>query len=692
MVAAERRFADAEASGRLADRDAAIVDAVETIHAVSGTLPGRARLAIATGRALRQRWRGSYAIDDLRAAVTLLGEAEAESSGHPEWPAAAAELARALVTLATAIEIGAAVEPGPSGVPLAPLEVAARAEDLAQGAVAAAPEGSTVAADAAYALGAALWARGDLDGAVEWLSRSEDPGARWLQARALATRYNVAGEDSDLESARALLDAAAHDERAPREAFEAARFHGFWAAERDDWNEAADAWLLALRLREKLRRTQREELRERQWLVEAGALPSRAANALVRASRPEEAVGVLDAALFTEIADRLGSPQIPALDGFAAITKLAESEPLVYLVVTPGGGQALIVAGGAVRAVELKQLNSGELYNRLIAYVTLYRRWQTTLSPDGFARWTDELERVSTWLWSAVMEPVLDALPLGTTALTVIPDGTLGLLPLHAAGDALDRVRIRFAPNASALARAARAADAGGALVVAAPAVPDLPPLPYAAAEAHAVAALLQEPVALVGQEAGVEAVASRLAGRGVVHFACHAMTRFDDPGRSALTMGDGQPLTLARMLSLQLEGTRLAVLSACESGMPEVIVPEEKTSLAAGLMLAGVAGVVASLWAVGDQSTMLLVTRLHELRARGADPCSALHGAQTWLRDSTAAALGRWAGDRADEMARVGAPEADVARMAAAVERLGGQERPFAARVHWAGFTYIGA
>jgi CHAT domain-containing protein len=604
----------------------------------------------------------------------------------------AAELARTLVALATAIEIGATAEPGPSGAPLAPGDVAARAEDLARRAVAAAPQGAPEAADAAYALGAALWARSDLDGAVEWLSRSEDPGARWLWARALATRYDVAGNAADLDAARELLDAAARDELAPREAFEAARFRGFWAAQRDDWDEAADAWLLALGLRERLRRAQREELRERQWLLEAGRLPSLAADALVRASRSAEAVGALDAALFTEIADRLGSPQTPALEGFAAIAGWAATEPLVYLVVTPDCGQALIVADGAVRAVELEELNGDELHDQLVAYATLYRRWQATQSPEGFARWTDQLERVSAWLWPAVMEPVLDALPAGTTAVTVIPDGMIGLLPLHAAGDALDRVRVRFAPNASALARSARAADAGGALVAAAPAVPDLTPLPYAAAEAHAVAALLPAPVVLVGPEAGVEAVESSLAGCAVVHFACHAMTRFDDPGASALTLGDGRQLTLARMLSLELPDTRLAVLSACESAMPEVIVPEEKTSLAAGLMLAGVAGVVASLWAVGDQSTMLLVTRLHELRARGAGACSALHEAQRWLRDSTATALGQWAGERADEMARAGAPEADVARMAAAVEGLGDEERPFAARYHWAGFTYIGA
>jgi CHAT domain-containing protein len=276
--------------------------------------------------------------------------------------------------------------------------------------------------------------------------------------------------------------------------------------------------------------------------------------------------------------------------------------------------------------------------------------------------------------------------------VTVVTDGVLGLLPLHAAGDTLDRLRIRMAPNAAVLARAAVRADARDALIVAAPDVPNEAPLPFAAAEAHAVATLVPRAEVLVGADAGAPAVEARLAGRRVAHIACHGKTRFDDPGESRLILGDGRPLTLRRLLKVRLTGTRLVVLSACESGMPEVVVPQEKTSLAAGLMLAGVAGVVASLWAVGDRSTMLLMTRLHELREHGADACTALHEAQRWLRDASPHTLGEWTAERAEAMAQADTPEPHVARMKAAGEELGDAARPFAGRFHWAGFSYVGA
>jgi CHAT domain-containing protein len=64
-------------------------------------------------------------------------------------------------------------------------------------------------------------------------------------------------------------------------------------------------------------------------------------------------------------------------------------------------------------------------------------------------------------------------------------------------------------------------------------------------------------------------------------------------------------PLTLDRILQLELPHVRLAVLSTCESGIQGVSLPEEKFSLANGLVEAGVCGVIASLWQVDDRSTV---------------------------------------------------------------------------------------
>src|SRR5436309_4025668 len=58
---------------------------------------------------------------------------------------------------------------------------------------------------------------------------------------------------------------------------------------------------------------------------------------------------------------------------------------------------------------------------------------------------------------------------------------------------------------------------------------------------------------------------------------------------------------------------------------------------LPAGLLQAGVAGVVGSMWSVNDASTMMLMTRFYELwRKGGMEPVAALRAAQLWVRDTT--------------------------------------------------------
>jgi CHAT domain-containing protein len=89
-----------------------------------------------------------------------------------------------------------------------------------------------------------------------------------------------------------------------------------------------------------------------------------------------------------------------------------------------------------------------------------------------------------------------------------------------------------------------------------------------------------------------------------------------------------------------------LVALSACETGLTEFRrLPDEAIGLPAGLLLAGTPGVVATLWAVNDLSTALLMIKFYELLLKGAPqsgagpllPAQALCGAQRWLRAVTA-------------------------------------------------------
>lgn len=96
------------------------------------------------------------------------------------------------------------------------------------------------------------------------------------------------------------------------------------------------------------------------------------------------------------------------------------------------------------------------------------------------------------------------------------------------------------------------------------------------------------------------------------------------------------EPLTLRDLLRGSPLDARLAVLSACETAVPGVDLPDEVVSLPTGLLQAGAAGVVGSLWAVSDLSTMVLMARFYALwRSDGLDPPEALRRAQQWVRDT---------------------------------------------------------
>jgi CHAT domain-containing protein len=108
-------------------------------------------------------------------------------------------------------------------------------------------------------------------------------------------------------------------------------------------------------------------------------------------------------------------------------------------------------------------------------------------------------------------------------------------------------------------------------------------------------------------------------------------------PLESGLLLAQDDWLTLRDLLAQRIPGSRLAVLSACETGIPGTELPDEVIGLPTGLQQVGVAGVIASLWSVSDISTALLVTRFYHLwRGDGLEPPEALRQAQIWLRDTT--------------------------------------------------------
>ena len=280
----------------------------------------------------------------------------------------------------------------------------------------------------------------------------------------------------------------------------------------------------------------------------------------------------------------------------------------------------------------------------------------------------------------------------------LVPCGRLGALPILAApygsapGCLLDDFALELTPSASVAeaVRSARPEDGGRRYVAVADTRPAEAPLRWAAPEVLDVARAALADAPLVGPAATRERVVDAIRGADVVHLACHGHFDVAAPERSRLVLADGD-LAVTEMLSARLlEGVRLVIASACESGAADVTgLPDEATGLPAALLQAGAAHVLGTLWPVSDLSAALLVSRVAEACLDpGADPAAELATAQRWLRDlgrgEALTAARRLAGD-------AGATRPELEDDLAWLE-LAAPDRPFAAPRHWAPFVLFGA
>jgi len=131
-------------------------------------------------------------------------------------------------------------------------------------------------------------------------------------------------------------------------------------------------------------------------------------------------------------------------------------------------------------------------------------------------------------------------------------------------------------------------------------------------------------------------------------------------------------------------------VLSACETSVSGDILPDEAVSLPTGLLQAGVAGVIASHWAVPGTVTALLMSHFYRLwRVEALHPREALRRAQMWVRDTPREAQ---VAQLKDEMANASTREArDSAQSLWRDLVLQPPDESFHA-VDWAAFAYVGA
>jgi CHAT domain-containing protein len=112
-----------------------------------------------------------------------------------------------------------------------------------------------------------------------------------------------------------------------------------------------------------------------------------------------------------------------------------------------------------------------------------------------------------------------------------------------------------------------------------------------------------------------------------LLHFATHARIEPQTPHWSRILLAD-EDLTVLDIMALRLRA-RLVTLSACSSALGEIGRGDELIGLARAFFYAGARALVASLWAVEDESTVALMTQFYQNLRAGNSIADALRAAQ---------------------------------------------------------------
>lgn len=303
-----------------------------------------------------------------------------------------------------------------------------------------------------------------------------------------------------------------------------------------------------------------------------------------------------------------------------------------------------------------------------------------------------DVREIARSLDEQVMRPVRPLLG-GARRLVVAPAGALALVPFGALVDEdgqwlVERYAISYVTSGRDLLMQDDAAPARGEpVVVAAPdfgargeaadaagvlARVTFPPLSGTREEADALAKVWPKATVLTGADATEAAVRAVHAPR-VLHLATHGFFLGGDAGNGAgkralvlegvagaappappnplLGSGvalaganqhasaadasgahDDGVLTATEAAGLDLVGTKLVVLSACETGIGRVDGAEGVTGLRRALVIAGAEAVVMSLWKVDDAATRDLMVAYHRELAKGGGRSESLRSAELAL------------------------------------------------------------
>lgn len=274
------------------------------------------------------------------------------------------------------------------------------------------------------------------------------------------------------------------------------------------------------------------------------------------------------------------------------------------------------------------------------AYIDLVSRPSSDLN---------ELRQVSSSLYNTLIAPIQEHLVVGKT-LCIVPDKILSHLSFNALfSNRSNRYlvadhAILFSPSSSVfivnteLAQQKQVPNGEKLLSIGNPSFDrqvfsSLPDLPSSAAEAQMISRyyVKSAPLVLTGADARKDRIIKSIGDFDVLHFASHYVVDERSPLRSQFLLARPDSLFARDIYNLKLSRPRLAVLSACRTGVERYYNGEGMIGMARTFLAAGVPVVVATQWPVDTTPTTDLMTKFHEYRSiRKVPTVEALRLAQT--------------------------------------------------------------
>lgn len=451
-----------------------------------------------------------------------------------------------------------------------------------------------------------------------------------------------------------------------------------------------------------------------QWQAKKAALVAECLR-LYPEARLEPGVGVVEAAdIFPLIPDGMPTAFVQFAIGadaaFAFILLPKETIRVVKLFPDPPAEGAASPAKPAMglRAAELAALAT----DWTNASNTLRAIMASSPEPErAFAAtlaWEQAVATVFRQVGTLALDPVVDALPPEIVQVVISPNRALHMFPLHAFplrdgklfGERF--LAVGYTPSFSVLHRIAQAGPALRSYGQRAPILlledPSRDhatnPLFFTAHEIAAVRRrLYQSGLPYLQQVAGSEITQDSLVGDSLnaraIHYSGHGAFEEGSPALSRLQLS-GSPATVDDIFAnLVLTNNELTCLNCCESGrmMPDDL--DDFQNFTTAFLHAGAHCVIATLWAVDDLPSALLMDAFYERLLAGAPPAAALLAAQHHLRSLEIDAS---LNDAIDCLI----PDYEGRKNARAIARLYSRQlnrrRPFDSPLYWAAFTCNGA